>query len=49
METNSIGKSFKIEKILKIDFRIFIFHESLQKVHHEHLSVVYTKREIRIS
>ena len=37
MKTNSIGKSFAIEKILNI-------HEMLQKVYHEHLSVVYTMK-----
>ena len=40
MKTNSIGKSLTIEKILKMIFRIFIFHERLQKVYHEHFSVV---------
>ena len=51
MKTNSIEKSFTIEKILKINFRILIFHERVQKVYHEHFSVVYTMkhREIRIS
>ena len=39
METNSIVKSFMIEKILKIDF-----HEMSQKVYHEHFSVVYTMK-----
>ena len=45
MKTNSIEKSFTIEKILKIDFqKIFIFHERDQKVYHEYLFVVYTKK-----
>ena len=37
-------KSFTIEKILKIDFQIFIDHKRLQKVYHEHFSVVYTMK-----
>ena len=41
MKTDSIGKSFTK---VKIDFRIFIFHERLQKVCHEYLSVVYTMK-----
>ena len=35
MKTNSIGKSFTIERL---------FHERLQKVYHEYLSVVYTMK-----
>ena len=42
MKTNSMGKSFTIEKILKIDFQNFHVSWKASKVHHEHFSVVYT-------
>ena len=37
-------KAFTIEKILKIDFQIFIDNKRLQKVYHEYFSVVYTMK-----
>ena len=40
-KTNSTEKSFTIEKIMKSIFRIFVFHEMLQKVNHEHFSLIY--------
>ena len=42
MKTNSIRKSFTIQKILKIDFQNFCISEMLLNVYHEHLSAVYT-------
>ena len=44
METNSLVKSFMIEKILKIDFQNFYIYEMPQNVYLEHFSVVYTTK-----
>ena len=44
MKTNSIEKSFTIGKFWRSIFRILIFHERVQKVYHEHFSVVYTMK-----
>ena len=38
------NKLIKQRKFWKSIFRIFIFHERVQKVYHEHFSVVYTMK-----